>query len=165
MANSESFDAFYEARAPRLIRTLYLRTGDSTRAEDCAQEAFIRAWRCWHRLEHENPVAWVTTVGWHLAVRDWHRSIREARAKLSIARDPSQGARPPEELIHVQSLLSGLPPAQRDALVLHYLEDLPIRDISNILDIPEGTVKSHLSRGRENLRAVLEPRGARERRS
>ncbi|WP_216658507.1 sigma factor [Nocardioides sp. zg-1230] len=62
MSNSGSFDAFYAARAPRLVRNIYLRTGDATRAEDCVQEAFVRAWRRWDRLENDDPVGWVTTV-------------------------------------------------------------------------------------------------------
>ena len=154
MSNSDSFDAFYAARAPRLVRNIYLRTGDVTRAEDCVQEAFVRAWRKWQHLEDDDPVGWVTTVAWRLAIRDWRRALRETKARLGLTPDPLD-THPSDDLLHLHQALSKLPPAQRDVLVLHYLEDLSVRDVSELLSMPEGTVKSHLSRGRDALRGVL----------
>lgn len=155
MRNPDSFDAFYNARAPRLVRTIYLRTGDVTRAEDCVQEAFVRAWRKWDRLENSDPVSWVTTVAWRLAIRDWRRTLRESKLRWGV--DPSSDHHPPpsEDLLHLYQALRVLPTAQRDVLALHYLEDLSVREVSVLLNLPEGTVKSHLSRGRDALRGVL----------
>lgn len=161
MRDPESFDAFYAARAPRLLRNIYLRTGDVSRAEDCVQEAFIRAWRRWGTLENEDPVGWVTTVAWRLAIRDWHRNLREARAWM--AKDDNQVVGPPaDELLDLRDALAKLPSAQGDVLVLHYLEDLPILKIASLLGMPEGTVKSHLYRGREELKILTSPGGARK---
>ncbi|WP_216658508.1 RNA polymerase sigma factor [Nocardioides sp. zg-1230] len=67
---------------------------------------------------------------------------------------------PPDELLHLHQALAKLAPAQRDVLVLHYFEDLPVRDVSALLGMPEGTVKSHLSRGRDALREALALGGA-----
>jgi RNA polymerase sigma-70 factor, ECF subfamily len=160
MGNSGSFDAFYAARAPKLVRNIYLRTGDATRAEDCVQEAFVRAWRRWDRLESDDPVGWVTAVAWRLAIRDWRRTLREAAARVGLDARPREHIRPPDELIHLHHALGKLTPAQRDVLVLHYLDDMPVRDVSMLLRMPEGTVKSHLSRGRVALREALALGGA-----
>lgn len=160
MSNSESFDAFYAARAPRLVRNIYLRTGDATRAEDSVQEAFVRAWRRWDRLENDDPVGWVTTVAWRLAIRDWRRTLREAAARLGLEARSREHIRPPDELLHLHQALAKLTPAQRDVLVLHYFEDMPVWDVSALLGMPEGTVKSHLSRGRDALREALALGGA-----
>lgn len=155
MSNSGSFDAFYAARAPRLVRNIYLRTGDATRAEDCVQEAFVRAWRRWDRLENDDPVGWVTTVAWRLAIRDWRRTLREAGARLGLEARSREHIRPSDELLHLHEALVRLTPVQRDVLVLHYLEDMAVWDVSVLLRMPEGTVKSHLSRGRDALREAL----------
>lgn len=159
MRDAAGFDEFYAARAPSLVRTILARTGDRTRAEDCVQEAFVRAWRRWRRLEHDDPVGWVTTVAWRLAVKDWHRGRRETDAWRD-GRAPTS-ADLPTELVELRDALSRLPRAQADVLLLHYLEDLPVRRVADVLGMPEGTVKSHLSRGRAALATTLDPGGAR----
>lgn len=158
-SDPSDFDAFYEARAPSLVRTIYLRTGDVTRAEDCVQEAFIRAWRKWDRLNGDDPVGWVTTVAWRLAIRAWRRSMREAVSNHGAG---STADPPPrfEELVALRDLLGNLPTPQGDVLLLHYLEDLSVRDVSKVLGMREGTIKSHLSRGRANLQAAISEKGA-----
>lgn len=155
MSSGEAFDAFYAARASQLTRHIYLSTGDLTRAQDCVQEAFARAWTHWDRLETEDPVAWVTTVAWHLAIRDWRRMKRELQALIRKGSPPPVPP-PPPDVVAVQQALKTLPPSQRKAVVLHYFEDLPVREIAHILGVPEGTVKSQLSRGRDGLRAALD---------
>lgn len=159
MSDSEGFDAFYTARASRIVRNIYLRTGDATRAEDCVQEAFVRAWRKWDRLQNDDPVGWVTMVAWRLAIRDWHRTVREAKARVGWSRKTTTDA-PAQQLLDLHMVLRRLPEPQRDVLILHYLEDLAVADIAALLGMPEGTVKSHLSRGRSALREELAPGGA-----
>ncbi len=56
----------------------------------------------------------------------------------------------------IQQAIDALSPNQKIAIVLHYLADLNLREIAYILQIPEGTVKSRLHYGRENLRKKLE---------
>ncbi|GAA1907655.1 SigE family RNA polymerase sigma factor [Nocardioides lentus] len=157
MRDATSFDEFYSARAERLVRLVYARTGDLGRAEDCVQEAFIRAWRRWGRLEGDDPVGWVTTVAWRLAIKDWHRRRREHDAWRGR---PDFRTDVPAELLELRDALGRLPRAQADVLLLHYLQDLSIRRIATLLAMPEGTVKSHLSRGRAALATSLDPGGA-----
>lgn len=155
MSRSEDFDAFYAARESSLVRSLYLRTGDLTRAQECVQEAFIRAWLKWDSIVGSDPVAWVTTTAWRLAIRDWRRRRIELRA-FAFAREPDPAGPPPDEAIALHALLASLPEHERDVIVLHYFADLPIAEISRLLGMPEGTVKSHLSRGRGSLRSLLQ---------
>lgn len=151
------FDAFYNARSAQLVRSLYLACGDLTRAEDCAQEAFLRAWRRWSKLEGDDPVGWVRTVAWRLCVSDWRSTQRLqgalARLKLVDATTPDTAAGSP--LTNALGLLDALPIDQRRVAVLYYIEDLPVDDIAALLAVPPGTVKSRLSRGREALRRSL----------
>jgi RNA polymerase sigma factor (sigma-70 family) len=62
----------------------------------------------------------------------------------------------PDERIDLRAALRTLSARQRQAVVLHYLGDIPIAGVADLMGISEGAVKSHLARGREALRAPLE---------
>lgn len=154
MGSSRDFDDFYAARSSMLVRNIYLSTGDLTRAQDCVQEAFIRAWARWDRLDSDDPVAWVTTVAWRLAIKDWRRVTRELKAFVRIG-EAADVEPPTTDVLSMRQALAGLPQNQRTVLVLFYFEDLSIQAIAEVLSIPQGTVKSHLSRGRDTLRSLF----------
>lgn len=154
MGTTDDFDAFYAARASQLVRHIYLATGDVGRAQECVQEAFLRAWQRWDRLQGDDPVQWVRTVAWRLAMNDWRRSLRQARALMRLGSE-TQVPPPSAEVLAVRDALAKLPADQRTVLVLHYFEDLTVRNISDLLGLPEGTVKARLSRGRAAMNLVL----------
>ena len=158
MRNSSGFDAFYAASAAGLIRHVYLGTGDLGRAQDCVQEAYLRAWQRWSQLgvDGDDPIAWVRTVAWRLAVDDWRRSRRLARALIRRGPD-TDVVQPSENVTLMAGALSQISIDQRAVIVLHYFDDLPVNQIANVLGVPEGTVKARLSRGRTALAAVLKP--------
>lgn len=149
MASRElDFDEFYRARAPGLLHSLQLAFGERSRAEDVVQEAFIRCWQKWAKLDAD-PIAWTRKVAWRLYIDDWRKSSRRLLRESAIAREPAPDSDLHEDCLE---LLRPLAPEQRAVMVLHYLEDLPIMEVANVLDISLGTVKSRLSRAREQLR-------------
>ncbi len=154
MPDTHAFDAFYAARVQVLTRHIYLATGDLSRAQDCVQEAFLRAWQRWDELESDDPVGWVHTVAWRLAITDWRRSLRR---RLAQARHGSGYDVPPPsvDVLAIRDALAQLSEGQRVAIVLHYFEDRPIAQIAQTLGIAEGTVKARLSRGRQTLGTLL----------
>lgn len=156
MRDGEDFDAFYAAWGPRLTRSIYLSTGDLTRAQDAVQEAFIRAWQRWPMLGagKDEPTAWVRTVAWRLASNDWRRVVRQAKAvaRISPTQEP---ATPSEDVMAVRDALARLPEPQRMVLVLYYYEDLSVQRISEVLRVPQGTVKARLSRARAGMAGYL----------
>ncbi|WP_432044272.1 RNA polymerase sigma factor [Streptomyces cadmiisoli] len=115
------------------------------------------------RPEIRNPMAWLTVVASRVA-SDWHRSQnREAGLRRRLAERWSQPQT--EHSVEHQVLalavaeeLESMPAAQRQVLVLRYYADLPIREIALLLQVPEGTIKSHLHTAhaamRERLRQV-----------
>lgn len=137
------------------MRALYLSTGDAGRAEECAQEAFIRAWQRRDQLEGHDPVRWVTRVAFRLAVSDWRRGQRLMHALRRLtAQAPADAAPPPDDLVHVVEVLKQLSAAHRVVVVLHHFEDLSVDAIAELLSIPPGTVKSRLARGRAQIRHI-----------
>ena len=150
----DEFDEFYRARYGALVRTLFLQTGDVSRAEECAQEAFLRAWQQRRQLQSSDPIRWVTQVGFRLAVSDWRRTHRLARALSRVGAPAPVPPHAPENLLYVMELMQRLPNEQRSVVVLHYFNDLSVNGVADVLGISPGTVKSRLSRARDQMRTT-----------
>lgn len=151
------FDGYYAASFPRLSRQLYAMTGDADEAAECVQEAFVRAWAQRRRFAHvDHPDAWIRTTAYRLAVSRWRRLTRGRRDPDRAIGPPLTGAAPSETHVALVTALKQLPEAQRQALVLHHLADLPVREVAVETGVPTGTVKARLSRGRAALAALLD---------
>ncbi len=127
----------------------YAACGDRETAEDATQEAFARALERWARLA-DRPWApgWVMTTGLNVARRMQRRRPRRL--------PDQQGAPQSEDSVDLWEVVRALPRRQRQAVVLHYAGDLRISEIARVMKCAEGTVKAHLARARESLRARLE---------
>jgi RNA polymerase sigma-70 factor, ECF subfamily len=155
MARNGSFEEFYIGAVGRLIGQLFPVTGDLNEAEEVVQEAFTRAAARWSRLrDYDVPEAWVRRVAMNLAADRARNLRRQARAMLKL-RPPPEVLPASVEALALAEALRSLPIRQRQVLVLHYLADLPVGEVARTLEIPEGTVKSLLARGRHALAAKL----------
>jgi len=145
----------FEASYRRLVGQLYAVCGDLAEAEEVVAEAFVRAAArpaVFDRVD--NPEAWLRTVAVNVA-RTRHRR-RTVGARLGVTEAPP--ARHPDlstERLALVAALRELPTAQREALALHYLADLPVQEVARTVGVPIGTVKARLSRGRTALAALL----------
>jgi RNA polymerase sigma-70 factor, ECF subfamily len=154
--DANEFDEFYAASFQRLVIAVYAMVGNRDEAQDCVQEAFIRAWSHRRRLDRAHaPEAWVRTTAYRLAVSRWRRTVlgRRDPDRALQARHPSPG--PSGDHVALVDALRQLPEAQRRALVLHHLCDLPVAEVASEVGAPVGTVKARLSRGRTALLAAL----------
>jgi RNA polymerase sigma-70 factor (ECF subfamily) len=153
----QRFDEFYTARFTGLAAQIAVYLGDPAEAEDVTQETFCRAWRCWPRIcgEHGDPVGWVHTVAYRLAASRWRR-LRVALVHR-LGQRPGHVPPPSGDRLDLVDALTGLPDAQRRAIVLHYLADLSVEEIAARERVAAGTVKSWLHRGRARLAIALDP--------
>jgi RNA polymerase sigma-70 factor, ECF subfamily len=150
------FDAFYTASFQRVAAQVYAMIGDRDEAQECVQEAFVRAWAHRRRLDRaEHPEAWVRTVAYRLAVSRWRRTSKGRRLQDRAVAAPTSTPAPSESHVAVVTALRRLPEAQRRALVLHHIADLPVHAVALETGVPVGTVKARLSRGRAALAALL----------
>ncbi|MEU1843346.1 SigE family RNA polymerase sigma factor [Micromonospora sediminicola] len=148
------FDGLYHAHFRSLTIQLTAYCGDLAQAQDMVQEAFCRAFARWSRVSrYDDPVAWVRRVAWNLATSRWRR-LRTAQAWLHRQREEHVPGPGPDR-VALTAALAVLPTNQRRAVVLHYLADLSVAQIAAQEDVPEGTVKSWLHRGRAALAAQL----------
>jgi RNA polymerase sigma-70 factor (ECF subfamily) len=139
------------------VTQLYAFTTDLTEAQDVVQEAFARALARPRGLtDIDAPEAWLRTVAVNVVRRRWRR--RQILDSILLRDRPVQqlvAAPPGPEREDLRAALATLPRAYREVIVLHYLADLPVDEVAQILDVPVGTVKSRLSRGRTALAARL----------
>jgi RNA polymerase sigma-70 factor, ECF subfamily len=154
--DSETFDAFYTDAFGRLVGQIYAMCGSVAEAQDCVQEAFVRAWDKRRTLDtDQSPEAWVRTVAYRLAVSRW-RKARRALLAPDRAKQPEQSpAEPDVTRVALARALQQLPADQRRAIVLHHLCDLSVAEIAEEVGSPVGTIKARLSRGRTALAALL----------
>lgn len=162
MSHARQFDVFYRDTRQRLFEVLYAMTGDAAEAQDAVQEAYARAWQRWSRIgRYGDPEAWVRTVARRVAVSRW----RKARNRLAAHRRERAGGpaavvpAPDAEALALVRALRQLPESQRTAIVLHHLVGLSVAETAAETEVPPGTVKARLSRGR---RALAELWGVRE---
>lgn len=156
--NEQEFDDFYSASFSRVTGQLYAMIGNRDEAQECVQEAFVRAWAHRRKLEQaEHPEAWVRTTAYRLAVSRWRRTRLSRRPADRAVSPPTQTAAVDESRVALVTALGKLPEHQRQALVLHHLCDLPVQAVAREVGVPEGTIKARLSRGRTALAALLDP--------
>ena len=158
MAAAPDLDGLYDASYRRLVVQLYAICGDVADAEDAVQEAFVTALRRRSHLAHvDNPEAWLRTVAVNQLRRGWRHAdvVRRYQPRVPGPQAPVEVG---PEHVAIVSALGEVDADQRHVVVLHYLADLATADIASELGIPEGTVKSRLSRARARLAPLLDER-------
>ena len=156
MASSEQVQQVYAASYRRLVAQLTGVTGDPVEAEDVVMEAFARAVNRPRTFASvDNPEAWLRTVAVNLARSRWRRLVRlrELTPKL-VTRSTYDDL--PADRVALLAALRTLPAAQREAIALHHLADLPVHEVAATLGLPVGTVKARLARGRARLAELLD---------
>ena len=154
---ADGLGELYHACYRRLVAQLFAFTTDLTEAQDAVQEAFARALaRSKGLSDVDNPEAWLRTVAVNVVRRRWRRR-KLLDAILLRDRPVARIVEPPPEpdRTDLRAALTRIPAAFREVIVLHYLADLPVDEIAEVLGIPVGTVKSRLSRGRTALADLL----------
>ena len=159
--DDEQFVAFASAALIDLRRTAYLICGDWHRADDVAQEALIRIYSAWSRIERTTglmPYARRTVIRLLIdhARRPWRREFAGAAAEPPPVADETDAV---DSRIVLLRALAQLPPRRRACVVLRYLDDLSVAETAAALGCGEGTVKSQTSRGIDELRSVLQASG------
>ncbi len=151
------FTEFYQAHFHRLAVQLYAYLGDHAEAQDLTQEAFCRTLERWNRIAtYDDPSAFVRRVAWNLATSRLRR-VRTAVRYLARQREEHVPGPGPDR-VALLAALATLPEAQRRAIVLHHLAHLTVAEIADQVRVPEGTVRSWLSRGRTALARHLADR-------
>ncbi len=155
MRDKAEFETFYVASVAQVTTQVYAMIGDLSEAEDAVQEAYGRAWSRWRRISaYENPVAWVRTVAYRIAVSSWRRARNRLAAQIRGM--PLQQAPPlSPDTVALIDALRRISASQRRAIVLHYLAGMTVKEIAVETTASVSAVKAQLSRGRQALAQLL----------
>lgn len=150
------FDMFYRRTFAGMVVLATAVTGQRAGAEDIVQDAMLDAHRRWDRIGgYDAPRAWVRRVVIQRSTKVSRKRRNERHAHLRAVGDARPGSGSDGLDPALADALRSLPVQQRAVLALHYLEDVSVHDTADLLGIAEGTVKTHLSRGRSALAARL----------
>ena len=170
--NTQSFAKLYQRHQTRVRSTLYQLCGAEV-LDDLVQEVFLRAWKGLSKFRQTAQFStWLYRITWNVAC-DRRKSFAIGRSR-TVSTDDAQLQNIPDKAydsisspsltsLHYQDLvqrgLEQLSHDHRTVVVLHDLEELPQKEVAEVLDIPVGTVKSRLFHARAALRQFLELQG------
>jgi RNA polymerase sigma-70 factor (ECF subfamily) len=174
-----AFEAEMSPHLDSLYRNALRLTGNSNDAEDLVQDTYVRAFRFFHQYElGTNAKAWLFRIMNTIFLNDYRKKSRQGESlsydgmedfylynrinETSISPSQTMTTANPEEVVlerldieEIQAAIEQLPEEFRDTVALATLEGLAYQEISDILQIPIGTVRSRLSRGRKLLQRSL----------
>lgn len=164
----EEIVSFYQNK---VFQICYRMLGNSHEAEDAAQETFVRAYMNIHSFDEKRKFStWLYRIATNLSIDRIRKKkpdcFLDAEIKgsdgLTMYSQMSTDQRLPEEEVesmelqdYIQKQILSLPPKYRSVIVLRYIDELSLQEISEVLDMPIGTVKTRIHRGREALRKKL----------
>jgi RNA polymerase sigma-70 factor (ECF subfamily) len=156
-SESLTFDDFYRQEYRHVLGLAFVLTGNQWVAEDTAQDAFTAAFRVWRSIvAYDSPGAWVRRVTCNRAASVLRRRVREAKALMHLAGRMQTPIELDEGDAAFWQAVRRLPPRQAQVVALYYMDDHSVRDIAEVLDCSEGTVKTHLSRARDAVARHLQ---------
>jgi RNA polymerase sigma-70 factor, ECF subfamily len=141
------FASWYEREHPRVLGVLCALSGELDVARQATDEAFVRAFARWSRVQKmESPGGWTYRV----ALNELRRTLRHRRWERAITPRESMPV-VPETDRELWDLVRRLPDRQRVAIVLRYVADLPEQAIAEVMRIRRSTVGSTLTQARGRL--------------
>ena len=173
--NGAAWGELVRRHTRRIYNLCYRFTSQRQEAEDLSQEVFLRVYKTLpsYRSQYGAFGTWVTSVTRNLLIDHYRRTRRDRltdsmedvtaqiEQKEAAGRRPDHSAAVVELSMHLQKALAKISPDLREAVILRDLEGLDYRKIQQVLEVPEGTVKSRINRGRIELARVLDQMGVR----
>jgi RNA polymerase sigma-70 factor (ECF subfamily) len=151
---TEAFEALLAAYQDKVFRLCYSMLGNRAQAEDAAQESFLRIWKSMERYRGDSALGtWVFSITRNVCLT----AISKRAARRSAPIEEAERATPhaPERERDMLRLVAQLPENYRRVIMLFYMEERSYEEVARMLDLPEGTVKTHLHRARLQLATIV----------
>ena len=167
----DDFDSLVRLHRPRIFRFLLASLRNRETAENLTQECFVRAYQARSQFRGASSVAtWFLQIAANLArhhesnsrLKFWRRNLQPDdvadldRAIPDRQQSPEEMALVQEQVRTIWSVAAGLPGRQRTVFLLRFVEDMDVLEIAEVTGMKEGTVKTHLFRALQTVRARME---------
>ncbi len=162
--DSQSFRQLYRRHQQR-VRTILYQSCPSSCLDDLVQEVFLRAWKGLPKFRGTAKFStWLYRIAWNVACDERQKAAAGRTQLEKLSEKTSAEEQAPDLMnLHYQDLvqrgLASLSFEHRTILVLHDLEEIPQKEVAQILEIPLGTVKSRLFHARAAMRRFLQQQG------
>jgi RNA polymerase sigma-70 factor, ECF subfamily len=146
-------EALFDGHWLTAWRAAYAVTGRADLADDAAQDAFVSAIRSWSKFDRDRPFApWIAKI----AVNRARDLLRAERRREGGRLDETAQAPERADATPLLAAVAALPVEQREAVVLHHVLGFSLREVAEVVGVPEGTAASRLGRGVAQLRETTE---------
>src|SRR5436305_1388682 len=162
--DAAAWDALFRRYQLPLYVYIFELVRDEQTSLDIVQETFINAARYLGNLrENAKFGSWLFGIAHQKCIQRWRKQAREEMLRDEFANAPAQFETAPDDLLireeeeaEFMRLLNELPPPQRSVLLLHFVEEFLLEEISGITGVSLGTVKSRLHYAKKSLKKLLE---------
>jgi len=162
--DAAAWDALFRRYQLPLYVYIFELVRDEQASLDIVQETFINAARHIGSLRDDHKFgSWLFGIAHQKCIQRWRKQAREEMLREEFNHAPPEFETRPDELLireeeeaEFMKLLNQLPPPQRSVLLLHFVEDFSLEEISGITGVSIGTVKSRLHYAKKSLRKLLE---------
>lgn len=148
---SQALEILVDACGKKVFGMGIAMLGNEARAEEATQDVFLKVWRALPLYDgRAAPSTWVYAI----ARNTFLSALRSEGLRRTVALEDSAEPAADETFsrdVELNQMLLRLPEVQRQAIALFYLQERSVEEVALLLDLPEGTVKSHLHRGRRAL--------------
>ena len=153
---SAAFEQLLDFYSKKVFRMAFMMLNDAGRAEEVTQDIFLKLWQALPAYDgRAAPSTWLYTIARNTCLSTIRAESYRKASSLDQVPEPAISSAGSSR-IELEQYLSRLPEMQREVITLFYLEEKSIEDVAHLLDIPEGTVKSHLHRARRALGEIME---------
>jgi len=168
----EAFEQLIQQYEKRIYNYCFRMTNNQEDAEDLTQEIFIKVYKSLHSFKGNSQFStWIYRIAYNTCVDKYRKQKIKMISLTSNDEDekdidlPSNEPLPEDQIVNKEQYqllcecISMLKPEYKTAIILRDIQNYTYEEIASILNIPLGTVKSHISRGRAALRDALAARG------
>jgi len=156
----QAFERLLELYEVKVFRMAVMFLKDRGRAEEVTQDIFLKLWQVLPAYDgRATPSTWLYTIARNTCLSALRSEAHRKTLPLDSIMEPlTAKATGGDELLNrigLERCLERLPEMERDVITLFYLQDKSVEDVARMLDLPDGTVKSHLHRARRALAAMF----------
>jgi RNA polymerase sigma-70 factor (ECF subfamily) len=152
----EALERLLDLHQKRVFRMALVILRDPGRAEEVTQDVFLKLWRVLPDYDGRAALStWLYTIARNTCLSAARAESYRKTALLETSAEPAAPNTAPAK-VGLQPYLDRLPEVQRQVITLFYLEEKSVKAVAELLDLPEGTVKSHLHRARRTLGEMME---------
>jgi RNA polymerase sigma-70 factor, ECF subfamily len=151
----EALEQLLDVYEQRVFRMAVAMLRDTGRAEEITQDVFLKVWRALPGYDGRAALGtWLYTIARNTCLSAVRSESYRRTWPITESSEPALEMTTAAD-VEIAECLAALPAIQREVVTLYYLQEKSVRDVSELLDLPEGTVKSHLHRARRALAGML----------